>query len=34
MWPNHFGSDYEINLNGIELPQPVVEEKPAKKSKK
>jgi acetaldehyde dehydrogenase/alcohol dehydrogenase len=34
MWPNHFGSDYEVNLNGVELPQPVVEEKPAKKSKK
>ena len=34
MFPNHFGSDYEINLNGVELPQPVVEEKPAKKAKK
>ena len=33
MWPNHFGSDYEINLNGVELPQPVVEEKPAKAKK-
>jgi acetaldehyde dehydrogenase/alcohol dehydrogenase len=34
MFPNHFGSDYEINLNGVELPQPVVEEKPVKKAKK
>ena len=33
MWPNHFGSDYEINLNGVELPQPAVEEKPAKAKK-
>ena len=35
MYSNPFGSDYEVNMNGVELPQPVVEaKKPAKKTKK
>ncbi len=34
MYSNPFGSDYEVNMNGVELPQPVAAEKKAPKTKK